>query len=305
MTGNLQPLDQKFAIVTPDGKPTLYFIQWAQQRQIDIGAGITAEQALQIIKLYLADHQLRAGSGISISPSGNLSDAPTIAAEVQAILDQISTTHGTVLFRGAADWQALAPGTAGQFLKSNGPGADPSWASGGGGGGGALAVIEDWVATGGETFKTFSSVPATYLDLFLTVNARTAVVYADITIRLNGDTGNNYDTQRTYAAGATTTSDFMNAQNSFTPMCATGGSATTIANAVGSISAEFFDYTNISFAKSMLWSGLQPGVSGDPNFYNMRGNGRWRSTAAINSLTVLLSADAFAAGSRIVLYGRG
>lgn len=136
MTGNLQPLDQKFPIVTPDGRPTLYFIKWAQQKQIDIGAGITAEQALQIIELYLADHQLQEGSGISISPSGNLSDAPTIAAEVQVILDQITNVHGSVLFRGAAGWEALGPGTAGRFLKTNGAGADPEWAAGGGGGGG-------------------------------------------------------------------------------------------------------------------------------------------------------------------------
>lgn len=139
MTGNLQPLDQKFPIVTPDGRPTIYFIQWAQQKQIDISAGITAEQALAIIELYLADHQLQAGTGISISPSGNLSDAPTIAAEVQAILDEISTTQGSILFRGAADWEALAPGTSGQFLKTNGAGADPEWATGGGGGGGSFS----------------------------------------------------------------------------------------------------------------------------------------------------------------------
>lgn len=141
MTGNLQPLDQKFPIVTPDGRPTLYFIKWAQQKQIDIGAGITAEQALQIIELYLADHQLQAGSGISISPSGNLSDTPTIATEVQAILDQITNVHGSVLFRGAAGWEALAPGSAGQFLKTNGPAADPTWAAGGGGGGGGSTPV--------------------------------------------------------------------------------------------------------------------------------------------------------------------
>jgi hypothetical protein len=135
MAGDLQPLDQKFPIVDPRGNPTLYFIQWAQQRQIDIQNGITAEQCIEIITQYLADHQLQQGSGISIAPSGNISDSPTIAAEVQAILDQISTIHGTVLFRGAADWQALAPGTAGQVLTSGGPGADVSWAAGGGGGG--------------------------------------------------------------------------------------------------------------------------------------------------------------------------
>lgn len=136
MVGTLQPLDQKFPIVTPDGRPTLYFIKWAQQKQIDITGSIDSDQATALIAQYLADHQLQAGSGISLTPSGNLTDEPTIAAEVQAILDQISTTQGTVLFRGASDWEALAPGTSGYFLKTNGAGADPEWAAGGGGGGG-------------------------------------------------------------------------------------------------------------------------------------------------------------------------
>lgn len=37
MPGTLQPLDQKFAIVDSQGRPTEYFIRWAQQKQIDIG----------------------------------------------------------------------------------------------------------------------------------------------------------------------------------------------------------------------------------------------------------------------------
>lgn len=136
MPGNLQPLDQKFPIVTSDGRPTLYFIKWAQQKQIDISEGITAEQALQIIEQYLADHTLQEGSGISIFPSGNLSDSPTIAAEVQAILDQITTVRGSILFRGVTAWEALAPGTANFVLQTNGAGADPTWVAQSGGGGG-------------------------------------------------------------------------------------------------------------------------------------------------------------------------
>lgn len=44
-------------------------------------------------------------------------------------------THGDILFRGASGWNRLPAGTAGQFLKTQGPGADPVWASTGGGGG--------------------------------------------------------------------------------------------------------------------------------------------------------------------------
>ena len=133
MTGKLQPLEQTFAIVGSDGRPTPYFIRWAQQRQIDITASITAENATQLIVDYLASHPLIAGSGIALTPSGNLSNSPVVAALVQQILDQITTVHGSVLYRDAAAWAALGPGTAGQFLRTNGPAADPDWAAGGSG----------------------------------------------------------------------------------------------------------------------------------------------------------------------------
>lgn len=139
MPGNLQPLVSNQRIVNQDGTPTDYFIRWAQAKQIDLQGAITATEALAIVVQFMTDNPLIEGSGISLSPSGDINDGVTIAAEVQPILDQISTTWGDVLFRGDSDWQALAAGTAGQFLKTNGAGADPSWGTpSGGGGSGAI-----------------------------------------------------------------------------------------------------------------------------------------------------------------------
>ena len=45
------------------------------------------------------------------------------------ILDSIGSTRGTVLYRGASGWSVLSPGTSGNFLKTNGAGADPTWAA--------------------------------------------------------------------------------------------------------------------------------------------------------------------------------
>ena len=45
------------------------------------------------------------------------------------LLDFISSTRGVVLYRGASGWAALSPGTSGYVLKSNGAGADPSYAA--------------------------------------------------------------------------------------------------------------------------------------------------------------------------------
>ncbi len=127
MAGNFQPLDQKFAIVDARGNPTEYFIRWAQQRQLDISSGLTQKDLTD----YLVAHALQEGSGIQITPDGKIPSNPTIAADVQEILDQISATRGAVLYRGLGGWAALLPGTAGQFLKTNGPGLDPEWASAG------------------------------------------------------------------------------------------------------------------------------------------------------------------------------
>lgn len=47
-----------------------------------------------------------------------------------AILDAIlGSTRGSVIYRGAAAWALLGPGTSGQFLETLGAGADPAWAT--------------------------------------------------------------------------------------------------------------------------------------------------------------------------------
>jgi hypothetical protein len=137
MTGVLQPLDQKFAIVDPAGRPTDYFIRWAQTRQIDITDGITLQDLID----YLTAHTLQEGSGIQITPDGDINNSPAIAADAQEILDQISATRGTIIYRGLLGWAALAPGTATYLLQTNGAGADPTWVAPPAGSGGTIIDI--------------------------------------------------------------------------------------------------------------------------------------------------------------------
>jgi hypothetical protein len=56
------------------------------------------------------------------------------AVTLSQLLDWSTTTQGSVLFRGASTWTALAPGTVGQVLQSGGSGANPSWITASGGG---------------------------------------------------------------------------------------------------------------------------------------------------------------------------
>lgn len=60
--------------------------------------------------------------GRSTVGTGNVEDITMSAA-----LDFISTAQGTVLYRNATNWVGLAPGTSGQFLKTLGVSANPTW----------------------------------------------------------------------------------------------------------------------------------------------------------------------------------
>lgn len=65
-------------------------------------------------------------SGISAAPVGVTASA--------LLDDSFSSTQGAVLYRGAAGWAALGPGTSGDVFTTNGTAADPSWETPSGGG---------------------------------------------------------------------------------------------------------------------------------------------------------------------------
>lgn len=60
----------------------------------------------------------------NISGGAAAASANTLSAVIDKCIDN---TQGDVLYRGAAGWAALAPGTNGQILTTGGPSADPSW----------------------------------------------------------------------------------------------------------------------------------------------------------------------------------
>ena len=68
--------------------------------------------------------------------SGNLPAAQMTTNLSAAIDGAFGSTQGSILYRGASSWTALAPGTAGDVLSTNGAGAHPSWVPQSGGGGG-------------------------------------------------------------------------------------------------------------------------------------------------------------------------
>lgn len=68
-----------------------------------------------------------AGQLATYSATGNAVSGASLSSFLDA---SIGSTQGSVLYRNAAGWVALGPGSAGQLLSSGGAGANPSWVGG-------------------------------------------------------------------------------------------------------------------------------------------------------------------------------
>jgi len=283
-----QPLQNRVAIVKPDGTPTDYFIKWAQDRQIAIGDSITMATLLQ----FLQDHQLQAGTAIHITPDGDLANDPTIAyngaLSNQSDVDVTTTppTNGQALVydNAASKWK---PGTVASS----------------GGGGGAVQRLQQVVLTAATASVTISNIDQSYEDLLIEVVAQTSdAANQNLFVRFNGDTGANYDSEQLNAFSSTVTGVQLVGQTSGYIGNLPPSSATS---RPGSHSIIINGYARTVFFKQALGdfgSSLGTGAT-------TQGRGlhcvTWRNTAAINSITFLTSAGNLVAGTVINVYGRG
>jgi hypothetical protein len=93
--------------------------------EVDTGTGLTGGPITTTGTVALAS---ASDSTIKSNISGG-SAAPTDNT-LTGILDHIlGSTQGSVIYRGASTWSLLGPGTSGQFLKTSGASANPSWSS--------------------------------------------------------------------------------------------------------------------------------------------------------------------------------
>lgn len=119
---NPQELQAREAMVNPDGTPSRYFLQYLRERggnlvYLDGEVTLKANKSTQII------------AGAGLDGGGTLESDVTLDANTQEILDDITTTRGSVLYRGSLGWSALSPSTLGYVLTTQGVGADPTWAA--------------------------------------------------------------------------------------------------------------------------------------------------------------------------------
>jgi len=149
--------------------------------------------------------------------------------------------------------------------------------------------ITTLTASGGSTTQlVMSSIPATYTDLVLIING-TLSTASNCYIQFNGDTASNYSYTYLYGSGTAASSARGASQ-------ATGALMNYIGTSQSTTIMNFINYANTTTYKTSLSrsSNSTTGV--------MIATQTWRSTAAINSITVVGGGN-FDSGTTFTLYG--
>jgi hypothetical protein len=146
--------------------------------------------------------------------------------------------------------------------------------------------------TSTATSVTISSIPSTYTDLILSINAQSTGT-SSIVFRVNGDGGTNYSGTQLWSNGSALGSQRLSSQTtaylSYDGLASTNG-------AWGNLQIHFMNYSNTTTFKQIINRATAAPIGTDVNA------SLWRSTAAINSITIY-SGGYFNTGCTFTLYG--
>ena len=209
------------------------------------------------------------------------------------------TANGDMKYRsGAAALTALAIGTAGQVLTTNAGATAPEWAGG-------MKLIEETLLGAPAANFDFTAIPAIYAHLKLVITGRGSNAAANIGVYMtfNADGGANYDWERLNVNAAVPVATEFFGQTS----CSIGNfaAATAAAGLAGSSEVMFPDYAGTTFNKTYIANGLYKVGTAGTNVHIFNNYGHWRSSVAINQITITPNAGNFITGSIASLYGIG
>ena len=142
---------------------------------------------------------------------------------------------------------------------------------------------------------TFSSIPSTYTDLVVVVNAQ-ASTQSDLYLTFNGDTSALYSNTILYGDGTSIGTRRDSRGNAYMVLTYYAGITTTAIQAVHTLN--IMNYSNTTTHKTVLTRCSTGPLGVDESV------GLWGSTAAITSVTFdLNSTRTFSTGSTFTLYG--
>lgn len=141
---------------------------------------------------------------------------------------------------------------------------------------------------------TFSGISSAYTDLIIVVQAAVASGSVALRMQFNSDTGANYSS--TWLTGnGTAASSGRSTGNTYIKIDENTGMNTTLGQGLNLINV--MNYSNATTYKTVLTRPNRVDLGVDAFV------GLWRSTAAINAITLLTSSSTFVPGSTFTLYG--
>ena len=156
-----------------------------------------------------------------------------------------------------------------------------------------VAIATQTLASAAYTV-TFSSIPSTYTDLVLIMNATTTANTKNPVFRFNSDTGTNYSNTELYGDGSSAVSARKTSVSAIY-----GGAVGVSGGNESTIICNIQNYSNATTYKTALIKTASAFNSIDVVV------GLWRNTAAITSIDILTlsSGQNWSIGSTFTLYG--
>jgi hypothetical protein len=154
--------------------------------------------------------------------------------------------------------------------------------------------------TGSSGVITFSSIPATYTHLQVRAIGRSdwASDNVQLSMRLNGDSSTNYSTHNLIGTGSAASATGLSSVSYIEAGQVAGANLT--GTAVGVTVIDILDYANVNKYKTTRALG---GFDGNGVGQVIFVSGSWRSTAAVNSITLTAGAGSWTTTTRFALYG--
>ena len=157
--------------------------------------------------------------------------------------------------------------------------------------------IATTTAGGSSATVTFNSISGSYTDIVLISSVRTTSNSDgfDVLAQFNSDTGSNYSITQMYGTGSSAASNRETNRTS-AKVGLMAGNLTTAGTFASNI-AHIQNYSNSTTYKTVL---ARRDLSTQ---YTVATVSLWRSTSAINSITLNAEVGNFASGSTFTLYG--
>jgi hypothetical protein len=169
-------------------------------------------------------------------------------------------------------------------------------------GSGVPLKISEQVLVGVTASITFSSIPSTFRSLMISTVCRSNnASTTTLNMRFNGDTGNNYGCQNLAAQQTTVLASESVGVSSIQMRDLAAAASTASYPSIYTIHIPW--YASTTFMKLCSAENEWSSGTASGSVVSFTVKGRWSSTAAINSITLLPAAGSFIAGSNFALYG--